>query len=79
MKKKRQTGKVIAVEMAEENDIQTARIEAGSFHGQQCCRPAIHEKEPVGSFNEITALIAPAAAEGISTAKNMKFHNCIQQ
>jgi hypothetical protein len=72
-----QTAKVIAMEMAQKNDIQPTRIEARPFHGQQARRPAIHEEKPVGGLNEISALVAPAVTKSITAAENMKFHDFI--
>jgi len=70
---------MIAMEMAEKNDIQPSRVKASSFHRQQRRRPTVHEKEPVGGFDEIATLVAAAVAERISTAENMKFHDFIQR
>ena len=75
----RETAKVIAMEMAEKNDIQPSWIKACPFHRQQRRRPTVHQKEPVGGFDEIATLVAPAVAEGISTAENMKLHELIQR
>jgi len=77
--KERETAKVIAMEMAEKNDIQPSRIKACPFHRQQRRRPTVHEKEPVGGVDEITTLVAAAVTERISTAENMKFHDFIQR
>lgn len=66
---------MVTVEMAEKNNIEAPRIEAGSFHPQQCRRPTVHEKESIGGFNEITALIAAAITESISTTDNVKLHH----
>jgi hypothetical protein len=68
---------VIAMEMAEKNHIQPPRIKPCPFHRQQGCRPTVHEEEPIRGFDEISTLVATAVTEGISTAKNMKFHNFI--
>ena len=63
--------------MAEKDDIQAPGIETCFFHCQQCRWPAVHEKEPIGGFDEITALVAPAITESIATAENVKFHEFI--
>jgi hypothetical protein len=68
---------VIAMKMAEKNDIQPSRIKACPFHRQQGCRPAVHEEEPVRGFDEIATLVAAAVTERIATAENMKFHDFI--
>jgi hypothetical protein len=75
--KKWQTAKVIAMEVAQKNNIQPARIEARPFHGEQACRAAVHEEKPVGSLNEISALVAPAVTKCIAAAENVKFHDFI--
>jgi hypothetical protein len=72
-----QTAKVIAMQMAEKNDIQPSRIETCPFHRQQARWAAVHEKKPVGGLNEISALVTPAVTKSIATAKNMKFHDSI--
>jgi hypothetical protein len=72
-----QAAKVIAMEMAQKNDIQSSRIKARPLHGQQARWAAVHEKKPVGGLNEISALVAPAVTKSIATAKNMKFHDSI--
>ena len=72
-----QTAKVIAMQMAEKNNIQSSWIEARPFHRQQARWAAVHEKKPVGRLNEISALVAPAVTKRIATAENMKFHDSI--
>jgi hypothetical protein len=68
---------MIAMEMAQKNNIQPTRIEACSFHGQQARRAAVHEEKPVRGLNEISALVAPTVTKSITAAENMKFHDFI--
>ena len=73
----RETAKVVAMKVAEKNDIQPPWIKAGLFHRQQRRRSTVQQEEPVGGFNEIATLVAAAVAEGIATAENMKLHELI--
>ena len=73
--KERETAKVIAMEMAEKNDIQPSRIKASPFHRQQRRWPTVHEEKPVGGLDKIATLVAAAVTERISTAEDIEFHD----
>jgi hypothetical protein len=70
---------VIAMKVAEKNDIQPPWIKTCPFHRQQGRRSTVHEEEPVGGFDEIATLIPTSVAEGIATAENVKLHEFIQR
>jgi hypothetical protein len=70
----RQAAEVIAVEMADKNRVQTARVVARALHGQQGRRAAVQEKKSVFGLEEISALVAPAAAKGVAATEYVKFH-----
>src|SRR5918999_5945696 len=66
--------KVVAVEVTENNRIQSLRIDSGSLHRQQCRRSTVQKNQAIACLNEIAALMTTAAAEGVTTSQNMKFH-----
>jgi hypothetical protein len=72
--KKRHAAEMIAVQMAQKNHIETARIDGGALHRKQRARPAVQEKQPIGGFDQISALMASATAECIAAAENVEFH-----
>src|SRR5688572_19958212 len=73
-KEKRQTGKVIAMQVAQENDVQPTGIKAELLHCQQRCRAAVQQEQPVRSFDQISTLITAAATKCITAAEYIKFH-----
>lgn len=74
---KRQTAEMIAVEVAENDRVETPRIESGPLHGEERGRAAIEQKQPIACVDEIAALITPAAAEGIAATENVEFHRLV--
>src|SRR3972149_9899998 len=73
----RQAAEVIAVEMADKNHVQTPRVETCALHGQQGRGSAVQKKRPVAGLDEISALVAAAAAKSIAAAENMQFHGAV--
>lgn len=65
---------MIAVKMAKDDDIQTPRVEAGTFHREQRRWAAIQQKQSVAGFDQITALVAAAVAKSITATENMESH-----
>lgn len=70
---------MIAMKVAEKNNIQPSWVKACPFHRQQGRRSTVHEEEPVGSFDQIATLIPTTVTEGIATAENVKLHEFIQR
>lgn len=68
---------MIAVEVAENDRVETPRIESGPLHGEERGRAAIEQKQPIACVDEIAALITPAAAEGIAATENVEFHRLV--
>jgi len=70
----RQAAEVIAVEMADKNRVQTTRVVARALHSQQGRGAAVQKKVSLIGFDEVCALVAPAAAKSVAAAEYVKFH-----
>ena len=74
--KKRQTAEVIAVQMSDQDFTHLARFDLLFTHRDQGRRPAIDEKEIIGSAYRNTGLITAAAPKSIAAADKSHFDLC---
>lgn len=65
---------MVAVEMAQEHEIQVPRVEARPLHGEQRGGPTVQEKEPIPRIDEVAAVVSAPAPEGVTATQNVELH-----
>jgi hypothetical protein len=65
----RQPAEVVAMQMADQYQIDRRRIDPLAFQRRQCRGPTVEQHGGAGAIDEITGLMAPGGRKGVAGAQ----------